>query len=115
MNAWRVREMATQARVREANEAIEEARDSAGHRPLEVYICECSDPACTAAVRLSRGEYEGVRAFPTHFLVALDHEDPEVDTVLIEFDRYSTIAKLPGVAARYALDTDPRRPDPTLS
>lgn len=103
--------MATQARVREANEAIEEARDNTGHGPLEVYICECSDPTCTAAVRLSRREYEGVRAFPTHFLVAVDHEDPEVDTLLVESDRYSTIAKLPGVAARYALDTDPRGPE----
>lgn len=109
MSPWRLREIANETRFRSANEAIESACDTAGHQALETYICECSDAACTAPIMLSRDEYEKVRGFATHFAIALDHENPEIDALLIEYERYATVAKLPGVPARFAQDTDPRR------
>src|SRR6185437_10868514 len=61
------------ATFREANEAI--ARSAAGVDIERVpFICECADERCTAIVRLSRAEYEEVRADPTHFINVPGHE-----------------------------------------
>lgn len=115
MSHWHLQEIANETHFRSANEAIESACDAAGHQAQETYICECSDSTCTAPITLTRDEYESVRGFATHFAIALDHENPEIDTLLVEYERYATVAKLPGVAARFAQDTDPRRQEVDLT
>jgi hypothetical protein len=46
---------------------------------MSTYLCECGDERCTAPIRLTRVEYEAVRAYPTRFALALNHENPEID------------------------------------
>lgn len=63
---------------RAANERIR-ARAAEYDAPLEriPFLCECPRPDCTEIVRLTRDEYERVRAEPTQFLTADGHEDAE--------------------------------------
>jgi hypothetical protein len=88
----------------EANDAL-----GATGRSTEMYLCECSDRRCTESIRLSRSEYEAVRAVSIRFALALNHENPEIDKVLFENERFATVEKLFGVGARIARETDPRR------
>lgn len=58
---------------------------------------------------LTREEYEQVRANGTQFVIALDHENPELDLLVAEHDGYAVVRKLPGFPARLASASDPRR------
>ena len=92
------------------NEWTEES--NAGSRAvglLESYLCECSDAACTEPIRLLWEEYEEVRAVPVRFAVALNHENPEIDLVVSENERYAIVDKFFGLGRRIARDTYPRR------
>jgi hypothetical protein len=103
-------EAINETRSRQTNEWIEEANDSFGAASaMDEYRCECSDGVCSAIVSLTRVEYEAVRAEGLRFLIAAHHENPEIDSLVIEHDRYSIVAKLPGEPARIALRSDPRR------
>lgn len=75
----------------------------------DAYLCECGDRRCTEPVLLSRVEYESIRAEPIRFVVAVHHENPEVDRVIAENDRFAVIEKYYGLASRMARDSDPRR------
>jgi hypothetical protein len=106
---WRMAEARNQAGSRETNDWIEGATDSfASDEPLTVYTCECGDAGCGESVSLTRAEYEAVRAQDTRFVIALDHENPEVERVVSETGRYAVIEKLPGFGADHAHRTDPR-------
>ena len=70
---------------------------------------ECSDHQCTEPIRLTRVEYELIRTDPIRFAVALHHENPEVDRVIEENERFATIDKFHGGPRRIARETDPRR------
>jgi len=96
---------------REMNEWTEETIDSRPHLLglLESYVCECSDAACSDPIRLTRAEYEDVRAVPVRFAISLDHEDPESDVVVSENDRFAIVDKFYGAGMRTARSTDPRR------
>jgi hypothetical protein len=100
---------------RDMNEWTERANDARYGigRPMDHYFCECSDRRCTQPISLTRPEYEAVRAIPVRFAIALNHENPEIDRVLFENERFATIEKFYGSAARIARATDPRRqPEP---
>ena len=43
------------------------------------------------------------------FALALNHENPEIDTLVVENERFATIEKSFGEAARIARATNPRR------
>ena len=58
---------------------------------------------------LARAEYEAVRADGLRFIIAVDHENPELDVLVAAHERYSVVTKLPGEPARIALGSDPRR------
>jgi hypothetical protein len=103
-------EAINETRSRQTNEWIEEANDRFGaNHAMDEYRCECSDGVCAAVVSLTRAEYESVRADGLRFLIATDHENPELDGLVIEHERYSIVAKLPGEPARIAMGSDPRR------
>jgi hypothetical protein len=111
MSDWRHAEVLNEVRSRRANEWIEEANDSFGDaHPMDRYLCECSDVSCTSTVSMTRAEYEIVRSDGVQFAITVDHEDPELEGVRVEYPRYSIVAKLPGDPARTAIATDPRRP-----
>jgi hypothetical protein len=97
MDRRRELEAIRQAHQREVNEASD-----------GVFVCECGDPGCTQTVSLSLPEYEKVRAFPNHFVIATNHENPEVEWVVSESERFAIVETLVGEASKIARRTDPR-------
>jgi len=108
---WREQEATNETVFREMNEWTLEANDArfSADRPPDLYLCECSDRRCTEPISLTRGEYEAVRAVGVRFAIALDHENPEIDLVLFENDRFATVEKFLGAGAKIARASDPRR------
>ena len=106
---WTMRGIEQQCLVRTANEASELVNaalaDGAVRAPLR---CECGDPGCTTLVAPTHAEYEAVRARGSHFIITLDHENPEVSWVLSEGDRYAVIDVVAGDARHVVLARNPR-------
>jgi hypothetical protein len=109
MTDWREREVRNETRARDLNESIEDADESSASKAT-AFVCECSDGECTAPVRLTRPQYEDVRAHATRFAIATDHESPDLDVIVAEHTGYTVIRKLGGLPARMAIASDPRRP-----
>jgi hypothetical protein len=110
---WREREVRNETSSRDINEFIEDANDASTDGTEQRYVCECSDSNCKATIGLTRVEYEDVRTFGTHFAIALDHENPELDVMVAEHDGFAVVRKLPGFPARLANDANPRVPSST--
>jgi hypothetical protein len=110
VDSWQRREVENAACFRELNEWTHAANDDAALGNLwEVYLCECGDSTCSDPIMLTRAEYELVRFEATHFALATNHENPELDLVLTEYDRYTVIETWFGEPSRIAYATDPRR------
>jgi hypothetical protein len=111
MPDWRDREARNETTFRELNEWIVDDRDSgeSTDRAPDTFICECSDRRCTDPITLTRREYEAVRAVPVRFAIALHHENPEIDQVFSENERYAVVEKFDASGAKIARETDPRR------
>ena len=111
MAEWRDEEAVNETIFRDMNEWTVQMNETqaGGARETEAYLCECSDRGCTDPIRLTRPEYEAIRAEPIRFVIALNHENPEIDLVLRENDRYATVEKLHPAGMRIARATDPRR------
>ena len=110
MNDWMLLEVENEAHFRDMNEWTEAANDDIGaHNTMDAYICECGDAACATPIQLTRAEYEFVRTDGTFFAIAPDHENPDVDRIVQEWDRYTIVAKWFGEAARIVYATNPRR------
>jgi len=71
-------------------------------------LCECGRASCDRVVAISIAEYEAVRADATHFVVTAKHQEPEIEDVVLETDRYVVVAKKPGDPAAIAREADPR-------
>jgi hypothetical protein len=108
INDWREQEVVNETRSREINEWIDESNESSGEL-ADPFICECSDAACTSTITLTHLEYEEVRGDGTHFAIATDHESPDLDALLSERVGFTIVRKLPGMPARLATASDPRR------
>lgn len=108
---WREKEAWNEAVFREMNEWTVDDRDSGkkSDQTADTYLCECSDSRCTDPITLTRPEYEAVRAVAVHFAIALNHENPEIDTVISENERYAVVGKFDTLGSRIARETDPRR------
>ena len=109
MSDWREREVGNETSSREINEWIDESTGGSDADQAHPYVCECSDGACKATIALTHVEYEEVRAHGTHFAVARDHESPDLDLMVSERSRFTIVRKLPGLPARLANASDPRR------
>ena len=79
-----------QALFREVNERINELV-KAPTVSFHEFICECTDASCTESLAVAVREYEAVRSNPRHFLVARDHELPEVERVVEDNGRFLTV------------------------
>lgn len=108
MSDWREQEVLNETRAREMNEWIDEANEGPDG-VASPFVCECSDTACAATIALTHLEYEEVRADGTHFAIATDHESPDLDVLLSQHIGFAIIRKLPGMPARLAIASDPRR------
>lgn len=108
MSDWRVREVRNETVARDLNEHIRGNGQERSPRTTS-YMCECSDGACLARVDLTTRQYEDVRSSALAFVIARDHENPEIDALLEEHDGFAVVRKLPGMPSRLAIAADPRR------
>ena len=107
-----VRIAAIEARFRDINERLQEDLRRLGDAPEPVeFVCECGRPECADIVRLTHQEYDAVRADPRRFALLPGHEQPAVEHLVEEHDRYAVVEKV-GEPARIAVETDPRRHGP---
>ena len=104
---WEAR---SQAVFREVNERIEEIADGFGisDDAYESLICECGNPECVQRIQLTRDEYESVRQHASHFVVAVNHENPESESIVEENERFVVVETYAGESSRIARETDPR-------
>lgn len=94
---------------REVNERVARLSDSMqATTELTGFLCECGNESCHLRIEMTLGEYERLRAEPTHFAIAPSHEVPNVEAVIAEYDRYWVIEKQAGEAAEFAERFDPR-------
>ena len=93
-----------QSLCREVNERIESIAGTAGDLQL---LCECADLQCTDTISLSVAEYENIRASSVRFPIALGHDVPEFENVVLVHDRYAVVQKR-GKAAEVSVKLDPR-------
>lgn len=106
---WRVQEVGNETRSREINEWIDEANQGREGGGTDPFVCECSDGSCSSTIALTHVEYEEVRAHGTYFAIARDHESPDLDVMVSERIGFAIVRKLPGLPARLAASSDPRR------
>jgi hypothetical protein len=96
-----------EAAFRLANEALEAKAGEFGFGEERTpYLCECEDERCTAVIRLTREEYEVVRAHPKRFVMAPGHQDAGA-RVLQEEPSFTVIEKH-GEEGDLVAEEDPR-------
>jgi hypothetical protein len=71
------------------------------------FYCECGDEKCFVHLRLTRAEYEAVRAHSDRFAVVVSHAVQEAERIVARHDGYAVIEKHQDVR-NVAEDTDPR-------
>jgi hypothetical protein len=108
MNSWREKEARNQALFREANERNDEVGESFGTDGRSSFLCECGNRECTQTIDLSRPEYERVRAHGNRFVVVVNHENPEAESVVEQNSRFAVVETYAGAASRIARESDPR-------
>ena len=96
-----------EATFRDVNEALKR-----GHWPGEetkpiAFRCECGSLGCSRMIELRGEEYERIRSHPRRFLVAPNHEFPQVEVVVETHESYVVVEKR-DEAGRVAEETDPR-------
>jgi hypothetical protein len=106
---WREQEARNEVLFRDQNEWIDSASRSFGVGGLTAFVCECGDVDCMDPIQMTKLEYESVRSESTHFALALNHENPEMEHVVTEFARYAVVQKIDEFAVRLARESDPRR------
>lgn len=108
MDGWREREARNQSFFRDVNERIEQVGEGFGVKGLGSFVCECGNTDCTQMIALSHREYERVRAHASRFAVALNHENPEAESVVEQNSRFAVVETYAGAASRIARELDPR-------
>ena len=97
---------ANEAVFRDVNERIKDVTLAQESRTAAA-LCECSDASCAATVEIDLDEYEAVRQNPTRFLLVAGHDDPTIEQIVDETDRFVVVEKT-GDGARVARERDPR-------
>jgi hypothetical protein len=112
VETWRKAEAVRRGLLREVNERIASlSRNFARQERIATVqlICECGDRTCKQPVQVTLAAYDRVRADPTRYLIAVNHEDPETETVIAVDDRHAIVETIAGTASKLAEITDPRR------
>ena len=97
-----------QALFREVNERIKGVNAGVPLKEETDFLCECGDEECTEPVSLSLAEYEHVRSGPTHFAIVPGHEAVDIERIVSQNERYAVVEKDAPLAARIAVEHDPR-------
>jgi hypothetical protein len=96
-----------EAFFREVNERIKEVAEELDRGAAYEFLCECADPTCTQRVELSLSEYDRIRAEPTRFVLAPDHDVQEIEQVVEREPDHLVVEKV-GTAGDTASSLDPR-------
>jgi hypothetical protein len=96
---------------RKANEELERAAQElelvVDGDTMIPFLCECPKQECKQVVLLTLSEYEGVRSSGRGGLAALGHEDPSIEHVVAQNERFVTTEKF-GEAGDVHAEADPR-------
>ncbi len=95
-----------QALRREVNERAAEMGRERGAPTFDV-LCECGLPGCATKFEVDGAQYEQVRLFATHFLIAVGHESDE-ERVVAAHGGYLVVEKF-GRSGLAAVRFDRRR------
>ena len=90
---------------RAGNESIDKAAGDKLERAP--FMCECGDEHCFERIELTPAAYEAVRSVATNFIVVPGHEDPDIEHIALQNERFRVVEK-EGRAAREAEEGDPR-------
>jgi hypothetical protein len=96
-----------EATFRKVNEGMQVGQDPSG---MLTFVCECGRLRCTALLRLTRAEYEAIRANPRRFAIIDGHEILEAEEIVERHDRYLVVEKTGDPEAEIVEQTNPRRP-----
>ncbi|MGZ4389843.1 MAG: hypothetical protein ACXVZL_10720 [Gaiellaceae bacterium] len=109
MNERELRMGQNEVVYREVNERVLGINERFGIDAEHVaFVCECGRLACSDRIELTVEEYEAVRSSPVRFALVPGHDDPEVETVVEQNERFAVVEKLPGGPAELAASEDPR-------
>jgi hypothetical protein len=92
---------------REVNERIAEVNEDFSVDESIEFLCECGRSNCLEVIRLSRAEYETVRAEGDRFAVRAGHQDPTLERVIERYEEFVVVAKI-GEAGDESEERDPR-------
>ena len=92
---------------RELEKASKEAAGGAPDDQLEI-LCECGEPSCNTKLTLTIGEYDEAHRQLDRFIVAVEHEDPIIERVVMRRDSYLVVDKI-GEAERISLAEEQSR------
>jgi len=92
---------------REVNQNIASLTDLLAETDHQLFICECSNTACTESLDLTAEEYEAVRAHPTRFAVTPGHQIAGIERVVDGNGRFLVVEKI-GRAGDIAQTDRPR-------
>ena len=65
---------ARSALFRDVNERIAENTRGRAWDYAQAFFCECDDPLCMHALRLTESQYEAARAAPSHLVTFIGHD-----------------------------------------
>ena len=93
---------------REVNERIEDlALSHADEDHVYEFFCECSNADCNLRLSVPLSTYEQARTDSAVFIVAIGHDLPEIEDVVLSGAGFQLVRKR-GDAAELAEETDPR-------
>ena len=107
-SSWQDVEADGRGLIREVNESIAclgATFEQEGRLP---FVCECGNHECMQSIELELSEYESVRAHPRRYVIALNHENPDVEIVGSQNQYFAIVETFVGEASRIPEATDPR-------
>jgi hypothetical protein len=57
------------------------------------FVCECGDARCAERIRMTRDQYETLRADPQHFAVRAGHASPPLERVVGHYAGFDLVEK----------------------
>jgi hypothetical protein len=107
LNRQQERYARNESLFREVNERIAEVNENFEVEDQMDFLCECGREECLETVRLTRTDYERIRADGTCFVVKPGHEDAAVEEIAERHDEFLVVVKS-GEAGEEAEERDPR-------
>jgi len=82
-----------EAAYRHINERIRRFEESGDHRLPMTFLCECAEGACLDHVQIDLEDYRRVRKDALRFIIAPEHDAPEMERVVERQPHYWVVEK----------------------